>query len=117
MSCESVVPPARTESPPALDVDRLVELLVSRLAERLGPDRDRLIDRPELARRVGVCERSVSLMVSRGELPEPLLHTAGVARWDWGEVKKFLASRAGRKIRRGRGRRKKPPENETKGEG
>jgi hypothetical protein len=90
--------------PPALDLDDLARRLADRLLPLLRPGEKCLIDRPELARRLDVAERTVSALVARGELPPALLHTAGIARWDWAEVLKCLAARRGRKPRRGRGR-------------
>jgi len=90
--------------PEALDVRALARAVAEYLAPLLRTDSDRLLDRPSLAERLGVCERSVGSMVSRGELPPPLLHTSGVARWDWNQVLKFLAGRQGKPKRAGRGR-------------
>jgi hypothetical protein len=47
---------------------------------------------------------TVGAMAARGELPPPLLHTSGVARWTWPQVLKYLESRQGRQRRSGRGR-------------
>jgi predicted DNA-binding transcriptional regulator AlpA len=88
----------------SLDLASLVDQIVQQLAERMRLDTDRLIDLEELAARVGVSRRGASGLVARGELPPGNL-IGGVRRWDWSEVRKFLATRQGRKTRRGRGRR------------
>ena len=67
------------------DIDRIA----AAVAAKLGPARDALLDRQQLAAKLGVGERTVSAMVQRAELPKPLLHTGGVARWDWGQVLKL----------------------------
>ncbi len=86
------------------DLDDLAAALAAKLAPRLHAEAERLLDRPALAERIGVCERSIAPMVARGELPPPLLHTAGVARWHWQQVITYLESRQGRQRRKGRGR-------------
>jgi predicted DNA-binding transcriptional regulator AlpA len=80
----------------------LADAIVARMAGCLHTEA--LLDRPALAARLGVSERTVSSMVAKGELPQPLLHTSGVARWSWAQVVKFLESRQGKQRRRGRGR-------------
>jgi hypothetical protein len=86
------------------ELSLLADCIVERLAGRLRAQQERLLDRAEVAERLGVCERTVSAMVERQELPPPLLHTSGVARWEWQQVLKFLEKRSGRSLRRGRGR-------------
>jgi hypothetical protein len=86
-----------------LDIDVLANRLADALAEKLRADQERLLGREDLAERIGVSVRSIGSMVGRGDLPQPLLHTAGVARWSWDQVLKHLAARQGRKLRRGRG--------------
>jgi hypothetical protein len=85
-------------------VAALAERLVPALAQRLSADADQLLDRPALAGRLGVGQRTVGAMVARQELPPPLLCTGGVSRWSWPQVVKFLESRQGKQRRRGRGR-------------
>jgi predicted DNA-binding transcriptional regulator AlpA len=85
------------------NVEQLAAALARHLAARL-PDPERLLDRPQLAERLGVSERTVGALVARKELPEPLLHTGGIARWSWPEVERYLAARRERTLRRGRGR-------------
>jgi predicted DNA-binding transcriptional regulator AlpA len=85
------------------DIQALAAAVADRVAQRLHADADRLLDRAALAERLSVAERTISGMVSRGELPGPLLHTGGIARWRWEDVLKWLASQTG-KVRRGRGR-------------
>jgi predicted DNA-binding transcriptional regulator AlpA len=92
----------------ALNLEALVEQLADQIAAKLYAEQRRLLDRKALAELLGVAERTIGSMVARGELPEPLLHTAGVVRWDWDMVKKYLADRQGRKLRRGRGLRRSP---------
>jgi excisionase family DNA binding protein len=85
-----------------LDVAALAEAIAKRLAEHLHADRDRLLDRKQLAERLGLGERTISALVARKELPEPI-RLGGSVRWDWTEVLRFLAARKQRKPRRGRG--------------
>jgi predicted DNA-binding transcriptional regulator AlpA len=85
-------------------LEEFAGLLAERLANQLRADADRLLDRPELAERLGVAERTIGTMVNRQELPQPLLHTGGVARWSWDQITRYLESRADRRLRRGRGR-------------
>jgi hypothetical protein len=87
-----------------LDLDDLADRLAERLAPLLRHDPEQLLDRPALAVRLGVAERTIGALVARAELPPPLLHTGGLARWSWGEVVKHLAARRGRRLRKGRGR-------------
>jgi hypothetical protein len=86
-----------------LDLEALVERLADVVLARLGAAHDRLLDRRELAERLGMSERGVSGLVARGELPDGYL-CGGLRRWDWGQVLKFLESRADRRPRKGRGR-------------
>ena len=86
-----------------LDVDALVQRLTQSIVAHLRVSEDRLLNRAELADRLGVSNRSVGSMVSRQEIPPPLLHTSGIARWSWPTVLKHLAARQGRKHRKGRG--------------
>ena len=68
-------------------------------------DSDRLIDRAELASRLGVDVRTVSRMVRRGELPPPCLGQGGRPRWLWSYVIEFCRQRHARQEqleRRGR---------------
>jgi len=85
------------------DLDALASLIV----ERLRADKEKLIARPELADRLDVSERTVSTMLARGQLPEPLVCTGGITRWSWPDVLKFLAGRQGRRPRKGRGRHRR----------
>jgi predicted DNA-binding transcriptional regulator AlpA len=82
----------------------VARLVAEQLAPLLRAESERLLDRPLLADRLGVAERTVACMVARGELPPPLLHTPGIARWRWAEVIRYLESRQGRARRQGRGR-------------
>jgi hypothetical protein len=93
---------------PPFDLDAFARLLGAQLARLLRTEVERLIGRTELAKRIGVCERSIGPMVARRELPPPLLHTAGLARWEWGQVVKYLEARQGKRHRRGRGRYDRP---------
>ncbi len=47
---------------------------------------EEFIDRSELARRLGVHERTVRRMVMRGELPRPCVGAGGRPRWLWSFV-------------------------------
>jgi hypothetical protein len=89
--------PAASTTPTLGDLQILVGL-----AERLRDDT--LLDRDDLARRLGVSGRTVSIMVDRGDLPGPLLHTTGVARWSWPQVEQYLQARQGRPLLKKRGR-------------
>jgi hypothetical protein len=93
---------------PTTDIGTIVDAMVDRLTPLLRPGPEPLLDRAALAERLGVGERTVGAMVSREELPPPLLHTSGVARWEWGQVVKFLEARQGRQKRTGRGRYRRP---------
>ena len=44
---------------------------------------DELIDRAELARRLGVHVRTIRRMIDRGELPRPCIGEGGRPRWLW----------------------------------
>jgi len=81
-----------------------VDAIAKAVAVKLGTARECLLDREALAERLGIGERTVGAMVARGELPRPLLHTGGIARWHWPQVLQFLAGRQDRRLRRGRGR-------------
>jgi predicted DNA-binding transcriptional regulator AlpA len=96
------------------DLDTLVSRLAERLAPLLRPDPERLLDRPALAARLGVGERTIGVLVKRGELPGPLLHTPGTARWSWPQVLKHLQGRQQRKPRHGRGRYRRTSEATTR---
>lgn len=72
--------------------------------------KERLLDCADIAERMSVSERTVRALVARGELPGPLLHTGGIARWDWGVVLKFLQARSEKRIRKGRGRYRRAAE-------
>ena len=47
---------------------------------------EEFIDRAELARRLGVHERTIRRMVARGELPRPCVGAGGCPRWLWSFV-------------------------------
>src|SRR5262245_48121164 len=81
----------------------LVDAIAEEVAVRMRRNGEKLIDLRELAARVGMSPRGVPGLGSRGELPRPLLHTAGVTRWSWDQVVKFLEAN-GNRPRRGRGR-------------
>ena len=93
---------------PELDLDTLAAALAERVAplvaQRLRADAEGLLERHALAERLGVGDRTVSAMVARAELPQPLLCTGGVSRWSWPQVLRYLEGRQGRRPRRGRGR-------------
>ena len=89
---------------PPLDLDALAEGVAVRLARLLGAERDRLLDRRELAAWLGVSERAVGTMVQNHHLPPPILQTGGVTRWSLPEVQKYLAGRRSSRPRKGRGR-------------
>ena len=86
-----------------LDVDRLAERVADLLVVKMRLEAERLINLKELAKRVGLSRRGASGMVARNELPPGVL-IGGCRRWDWEQVKTWLAGRAGRRPRRGRGR-------------
>jgi predicted DNA-binding transcriptional regulator AlpA len=91
------------ELPPAApDLEALAEAIARHLAVRLRGDDRRLLDRGQLAGRLGVAERTVGALVARKELPQPL-RLGGSVRWDWDEVLRFLGARRPRRPRRGRG--------------
>lgn len=50
------------------------------------PSDNEFVDRGELARRLGVHERTIHRMVSRGELPQPCVGAGGRPRWLWSFV-------------------------------
>jgi predicted DNA-binding transcriptional regulator AlpA len=64
---------------------------------------ERLLDRKELAARLGIGERTVGDLVARDELPPGYL-IGGVRRWAWAEVVKHLNVYKGHRHRKGRGR-------------
>jgi predicted DNA-binding transcriptional regulator AlpA len=83
------------------DLASLADAIVARLVTQLHEERC-LLDRSTLAARLGISERGVSALSSRGELPRGFL-IGGVRRWDWDDVRQFLKSRENRTRRRGRG--------------
>lgn len=48
-----------------------------------------LIDRTEIARRLGMNVRTVDRLVKRGELPQPCIGQGGRPRWLWSYVVDF----------------------------
>jgi hypothetical protein len=90
-------------SPESVDLEQFANAVAERLSERLSITQQRLLDRAQLAERLGVSERGVTSLASRGELPAGYL-IGGVRRWRWEEVLRFLASREKRRPRQGRGR-------------
>jgi hypothetical protein len=84
------------------DLDALADALVARLAGRLHAGQHRLLNRSQLAERLGISERGVTSLTRRGELPVGYL-IGGVRRWRWEDVLKYLAGRKNRRPRRGRG--------------
>ena len=84
------------------ELERLAALIAARVFDCLHAEHHRLLDRRGLADRLGVSERGVTGLVSRGELPAGYL-IGGVRRWQWEEVLRYLAARAKRRPRRGRG--------------
>ena len=50
------------------------------------PSGEEFVDRSELARRLGVHERTIRRMVARGELPRPCVGIGGRPRWLWSYV-------------------------------
>src|SRR5262249_41246824 len=97
-------PDSRNQTTEPIDLANLADAIAAKVVERLREEHDRLLDRRELAKRLTVSERLIGSLVARGQLPQPLLHTGGVARWDWPTVKKFFESRTGKRPRKGRGR-------------
>lgn len=89
--------------PDSLDLDALASALADRLVARLHAEKDRLLDRHELATRLGMSERAVGSMASRGEIPPGFL-IGGLRRWNWNAVLHHLESRTCRRPRGGRGR-------------
>jgi hypothetical protein len=85
---------------------RLIDLseLAGHVAAKLRLDAERLLSRDDLAVRLDVAPRTITAMVARAELPGPILHTAGTARWSWPSVVAWLSARQGKQRRRGRGR-------------
>ncbi|MCO6438636.1 MAG: hypothetical protein J5J06_16205 [Phycisphaerae bacterium] len=69
-------------------------------------DLGEFVDRAELARRLGVHERTIRRIVERGELPRPCLSSGGRPRWLWKYVLAFCqkqhenAVKVDRKMRR-----------------
>lgn len=47
---------------------------------------EEFIDRGDLAERLGVHERTIRRMVTRGELPQPCVGAGGRPRWLWSFV-------------------------------
>ena len=47
------------------------------------PDNEDFVGLAELARRLDLSTRTVTRMVTRGELPKPCLSTGGRPRWLW----------------------------------
>jgi predicted DNA-binding transcriptional regulator AlpA len=88
---------------PAADLEALAESIARHLAVRLRGDDRQLLDRRQLAGRLGVAERTVGALVARGELPPPV-RLGGCSRWVWAEVMQFLAASRQHRPRRGRGR-------------
>jgi hypothetical protein len=86
----------------ALALDALAERIAAKLADHLGGDRSRLLGRSELAARLGISQRGLTGLVSRGELPPGYL-IGGVRRWDWNDILRFFRGRKKGKPRRGRG--------------
>src|SRR5262249_41787600 len=86
-----------------LDADLLAKKIAAKLVEHLRSDQLRLLDRSQMAERLGISERGLSGLASRGQLPAGYL-IGGARRWDWTEVLRFLGARKDRKPRRGRGR-------------
>lgn len=86
-----------------MDADAL-ENLARLVAQFLGEERNRLIDRAELARRLGVSERTLRRGLDRKEIPPPR-QIGDSDRWDWEEVKRGLPVRGRGKVRQ-RGRHK-----------
>lgn len=105
---EEVIAERGTTMPPdsIIDIDEIARRVAEHLAPLLRSDPDRLLDRRELAQRLGVAERTITAMTARHELPPPLLGTAGTVRWCWAQVEKHLVSRQGRPRRKGRGIRR-----------
>src|SRR5262249_11837374 len=81
---------------------RTIDALASAIVERLRNQEPGLLNRRQLASRLGIGTRTVSTLVARKELPEPLI-LGGVRRWDWAEVIAYLKVRRQRKPSRGRG--------------
>jgi hypothetical protein len=84
------------------DLEALAEAIARHLASRLRGDDRRLLDRGQLAGRLGIGERTVGALVGRQELPPPL-RVGGCVRWDWHQVLNFLVARRPRQPRRRRG--------------
>jgi hypothetical protein len=89
----------------ALSLDRLVERLADAVTARLRADSEKLVDRAELAARLSVSPRTIATMVSKGQLPPPLLCTGGVSRPSWASVVSYLESRSTRRSCRSRFKR------------
>jgi hypothetical protein len=97
------------------DLLAIADAVAERLTLRLGQGQ-RLLDRPALAERLGISQRGVTSLVSRGELP-PGYRVGGVRRWDWEEGCRHLNDRTQRKPRRGRGRYDREVTRESPGMG
>ena len=78
-----------------------------RPGELKAVDTGGFVDRSELARRLGVHERTVRRMVERGELPKPCLSVGGRPRWLWSHVVEHCQKRHLREEDLDRRRRRK----------
>ena len=85
--------------------DSAIERLCKRIAlvvqAHLQDEHTKLLTRIELAQRLGIGERTISTLVARSELPQPV-RLGGSVRWDWQQVRAFL-KHASKKKRRRRG--------------
>jgi predicted DNA-binding transcriptional regulator AlpA len=90
---------------PEADVNLLADLVADRVVAQLQINAGRLIDLRQLAGRLQLSPRGVTGLISRNELPQGIL-LGGVRRWSWPKVEAYLATREGRRPRRGRGIRK-----------
>jgi predicted DNA-binding transcriptional regulator AlpA len=109
------MPPESFASPPLTtdNLEALAEAIAARLTERLRADAERLLDLPQLAERLRLSPRGVTGLVAKHELPEGLL-IGGVRRWDWGDVRKYLAARQERRPRhRRRGQYQRGPHHDV----
>ena len=77
---------------------RGAELIAGPGSIDVGPV-DAFVGRNELARRLGVHERTISRMVARGELPEPCMSHGGRPRWLWSFVADFCRARHERQVK------------------
>jgi predicted DNA-binding transcriptional regulator AlpA len=85
------------------DWEAVAEAIARRLVFLLRVEERALLDRRQLATRLGIAVRTVNGLVARKELPPPL-RVGGCVRWNWAEVIEFLAGRRQHRPRRGRGR-------------